>query len=186
MRPLQILAGVLVVFASTLFSATATPKVITWEELVPVGKDALKIDFGKFTKPKGMPDISEFDGSKQEMDEYLESMELMRQTQPEEGAALALGLNGKEIKIAGYVTPISFEGEKVVEFLFVPYLGACAHVPPPPANQIVYVENAKGLDAANLYDPVWLVGKLNATPVSTLVANVGYTIDGARVEPYKE
>ena len=79
---------------------------------------------------------------------------------------------------------MSFEGNKVVEFLFVPYHGACIHVPPPPANQIIYVEGAEGLEADKLFNPVWLIDNLSVTPVSTIVADVGYSMRAARVEPY--
>ncbi len=186
MKFFQISAWALLVFFSAAFSAFAAPKVITWGDLAPVADGNPTIDFGKFGKPKGMPNISEFGGSQSAMDDYLDNMEFMRQMQPLDGDALATRLNGTEIKIAGYVTPLSYDGDKVVDFLFVPYLGACIHVPPPAANQIVYVENAKGLDASNIYDPLWLTGKLTTTPVSTLVANVGYSISGAQIEPYDE
>lgn len=186
MKILQILVSALISFACVVLSAAAAPKVITWDDLAPVAKGAPTIDFGKFGKPKGMPELSEFGGSQSELNEYLDNMEFMRQMQPLDGDALATRLNGQEIKIAGYVTPLSFDGDKVIDFLFVPYLGACIHVPPPPANQIVYVENAKGLTASNIYDPLWLTGKLTTRSVSTLVANVGYSISGAQVEPYED
>ncbi|MEP1207761.1 MAG: DUF3299 domain-containing protein [Rhizobiaceae bacterium] len=186
MKSLQVFTSVILLLVGSVLSAQAAPKVITWGDLIPEAINAPTIDFGKFTKPKGMPDLSEFGGSQEDMDMYLDNMEFMRQMQPQDGDALAMSLNGREVKIAGYVTPLSFDGEKVVDFLFVPYLGACIHVPPPAANQIVYVENAKGLTAEALYDPVWLIGRLKTTPVSTLVANVGYSISGAKIEPYTE
>lgn len=186
MKLLQISATALLLVICAAFSALAAPKVITWGDLAPVAKEAPTINFGKFGKTKGMPNISEFGGSQSALDDYVDNMEFMRQMQPLDGDALAMRLNGQEIRIAGYVTPLSFDGDNVVDFLFVPYLGACIHVPPPPANQIVYVENAKGLDAANLYKPLWLTGKLTTTSVSTLVANVGYSISGAEIEPYTE
>ena len=177
---------VLIVFGITLASANAAPKKITWEDLAPPSKTGKVIDFGKFTKPKGMPKLSDFEGSTEDMNMYVESMEIMKQGQPLEGNEIAINLSGKEVKIAGYVTPLSFNGENVVEFLFVPYHGACVHVPPPPANQIVYVSDAKGLKADNLYDPVWLTGTLRASPINTIVANAGYWIESAKVEPYTE
>jgi hypothetical protein len=168
------------------FSAVAAPKIITWGDLSPVEKGAPAINFDKFGERKGMPTILDFGGSQIALDAYVDNMEFMRQMQPQDGDTLAIRLNGREIKIAGYVTPLSFDGDKVVDFLFVPYLGACIHVPPPAVNQIVYVENATGLTASNIYEPLWLTGKLTTTSVSTLVANVGYSISGAQVEPYKE
>ena len=48
-------------------------------------------------------------------------------------------LNGKQVRIAGYLLPTEFSGDRVVEFLLVPTAGACVHTPPPPLNQLVHV-----------------------------------------------
>ena len=186
MKFFQMLVSAFLLLLCTAFSAIAAPKVITWDDLAPVAKGAPTVDFDKLGKVKGMPDISAFGGSKVALDIYMDNREFMRQMQPLDGNKLAIRLNGLEIKIAGYVAPLSFDGDKVVDFLFVPYLGACIHVPPPAVNQIVYVENATGLTVSNMYEPLWLTGKLTTMSVSTLVANVGYSISGARVEPYEE
>jgi len=53
-------------------------------------------------------------------------------------------LDGKTVSIGGYMLPLEYSGTKVTEFLLVPYLGACIHVPPPPPNQIVHVKIAQG------------------------------------------
>ena len=42
--------------------------------------------------------------------------------------------------------PLDFESTTVKEFLLVPFVGACIHVPPPPANQIIYVKSDKGFE----------------------------------------
>ena len=57
-------------------------------------------------------------------------------------------LDGKRVHIGGYVVPLDFEATTVKEFLLVPFVGACIHVPPPPANQIVYVKVEQGLRRA--------------------------------------
>ena len=48
-------------------------------------------------------------------------------------------LNGKSIRIPGYLLPLEFKDKGVTEFLLVPWVGACIHTPPPPPNQIVHV-----------------------------------------------
>ena len=62
-------------------------------------------------------------------------------------------LDGKRVRIGGYVVPLDFEATNVKEFLLVPFVGACIHVPPPPPNQIIYVKSAKGFDVAGLVRP---------------------------------
>lgn len=51
---------------------------------------------------------------------------------------------GKEVTIAGFVIPLDFEAQKISEFLLVPYVPSCAHVPPPSENQIIQVKLLKG------------------------------------------
>jgi hypothetical protein len=48
-------------------------------------------------------------------------------------------LDGKTVKIPGYIVPLDHIGFGVVEFMLVPFIGACIHVPPPPPNQLIYV-----------------------------------------------
>ena len=111
-------------------------------------------------------------------------MKFVKETQEESGF-INMNLNNKEIKIAGYITPIAFDGDNVTEFLFVPFRGACIHVPPPPANQIIYVKSASGLKADEIWSPQWITGTLLANSVSTIVADVGYSIQDASVHPYR-
>jgi len=59
------------------------------------------------------------------------------------------------------------------------------HVPPPPANQIIYVKSATGLKADEIWSPQWITGILLTNPVSTIVAEVGYSIQSASVAPYR-
>ena len=51
-------------------------------------------------------------------------------------------------------------------------------------NQIIYIKSAKGLKAEQINSAVWVSGMLNAKSVSTIVANVGYTINEASVTSY--
>jgi hypothetical protein len=102
------------------------------------------------------------------------------------GVEIREDLDGKVIKMAGFVTPLAFEGTRISEFLLVPFVGACIHVPPPPANQIVYVSGVKGYTpTGGLLYPVWVTGTLKAAPIDTNLANVGYRLEGPKVEPYQ-
>ncbi|WMS43195.1 DUF3299 domain-containing protein [Acuticoccus sp. MNP-M23] len=106
----------------------------------------------------------------------------MRSMQPQMGSVKA-DMDGKRVRLAGYVTPVGFD-ETDPRFLLVPELGACIHVPPPPANQIVYVPEVK-TGEAKMFDPVWVTGTLKAAPVATILADVGYQLVDAKVEPYR-
>lgn len=111
-------------------------------------------------------------------------------------SSMVAELNNTEVSLAGYLLPLELNKQAVTEFLLVPYIGACIHVPPPPMNQIVYVKIRDGKGYANkkLFDPVLVRGIMHSqssTKNLFLVdgssdINIGYTIDGLNVEPYKE
>jgi len=66
----------------------------------------------------------------------------------------------KPITITGFAIPLEFDKKQVNEFLLVPYVPSCMHVPPPPENQIVYVKLKKAEAVDNLWYPLQLSGNL--------------------------
>ena len=62
-------------------------------------------------------------------------------------------LNGKVIRVPGFMVPLEIHDQKVHEFLFVPTRGACSHVPPPPPNLIIYVKMPKSQPAQFDWSP---------------------------------
>lgn len=107
---------------------------------------------------------------------------------PQPPAPVRPDLDGKAVAIAGYMTPLAVEGERVRSFLLVPYVGACIHVPPPPANQIVLVELPEGetIPLKDMWEPFVAVGTLKTQERQTELAEVGYTMQLARIDPYVE
>jgi len=95
-------------------------------------------------------------------------------------------LDGKKVRIPGFVSPLDTNGELVGDFLLVPYFGSCIHSPPPPVNQTVMVSPGQGKSIAlsQISRPVWVVGELEADQVTTDLATAGYQIKNARIEPY--
>lgn len=105
---------------------------------------------------------------------------------PKETAAnVTSKYDGKTIKIAGYIVPLEFDSDKVKKFLLVPYVGACIHVPPPPANQLIYVTSDKAHKLKGLFEPVYVTGVLGAAASSTELAEVGYALTAETIEPYE-
>tara|TARA_R110000850_G_scaffold16910_9_gene52481 strand:+ start:2380 stop:2922 length:543 start_codon:yes stop_codon:yes gene_type:complete len=105
------------------------------------------------------------------------------QSQPD--APVVAALDGREVKLPGYIVPLGIDPDgSVSEFLLVPYFGACIHVPPPPSNQIVHVRSARGIELAELYQPFWVSGAMQVEHVESDLANAGYRIANADVEPY--
>ncbi len=94
-------------------------------------------------------------------------------------------LNGKEVRIPGFVVPLDDFMEDGAEFLLVPYYGACVHTPPPPPNQIIFVQMAgKKAVKLTLFDAVWMHGKIKIATVESPYGTVGFTLDGTKMEPY--
>ncbi|WP_375749934.1 DUF3299 domain-containing protein [Vibrio sp. HN007] len=95
-------------------------------------------------------------------------------------------LSGSNVKIPGFVIPLEGDSDTVSEFLLVPFLGACIHVPPPPANQIIYVKFEDGAPFQDLWDVVYITGtiKTESTMTDELGAESGYVIDGVSLEAY--
>ena len=91
-------------------------------------------------------------------------------------------LNGKRVHIGGYIVPLDFDATRITEFLLVPFVGACIHVPPPPANQIIYVKAEQGFDVRGSFDPVWVTGELTVEEVFTGLAETGYRLKAEKVE----
>lgn len=87
-------------------------------------------------------------------------------------------LDGQYVKIPGFVVPIETDGEgNLKEFFLVPYFGACIHVPPPPANQLIYGRLEKPIPMVNIWDAFWMEGQLNIEDISNETAASAYTMD---------
>lgn len=95
-------------------------------------------------------------------------------------------LDGAPVRLPGFVVSLDAEGETIREFLLVPYFGACIHVPPPPANQVVHVRTRQPLQGLRTMDTVWISGVLRVERAETMMGDAGYAMSDARVEPYRQ
>jgi hypothetical protein len=94
-------------------------------------------------------------------------------------------LNGVVVRIPGFMVPLEDTETSVTEFLLVPYFGACIHVPPPPPNQMAHVLMQRNQNVeVNLWDPIWIVGKLTIENVESPYGMVGFQVTGERILPY--
>ncbi len=102
-------------------------------------------------------------------------------------------LDGQRVRMPGYALPLEFEDTKVIEFLLVPYVGACIHVPPPPENQMVHVLADKPFKLEGLFTAVWVTGKMSVGNITRKLyfvdgsadVDAGYTLAASSVELYK-
>lgn len=181
-RRLCSLVVALIVGASAV-GATEAALELKWDQLVPAEQPKkLKPFFGPKT---GAYDISggPAPGDAPPPPPKPEGRWMSDKAASDAPAPVVASLDGKRVHLGGYVVPLDFDATSVKEFLLVPFVGACIHVPPPPANQIVYVKAAKAFDIKGQFDPVWVTGTMKTEAASTGLADAGYTIDAETVEP---
>lgn len=127
-------------------------------------------------------------------DALLATVVEIRKDQEKRDNTLLFGLDKKVIKLPGYVLPVDFDGTLVKSFLLVPFVGACIHTPPPPPNQIVFVEADKAFKSDEMFAPVWVTGQLAVGTGKKLLELVdgsndvsfGYSLKATRIEPYEQ
>ncbi len=66
----------------------------------------------------------------------------------------------KPVKIRGYSIPLEASGKGVSSFVLVSDPLFCAHVPPPPPNQLILVELDKSLPWRVFEKSLWVTGTL--------------------------
>lgn len=177
----RVLLQALVLLMGLMLNAVAAEQnvqVLEWTDLMPDGYNPDKL----LKEYQEKYNIDELEDSDPTLIKLMSALEDMLTESP-----LNTALNGRLIKLPGYVVPVETDGQKSSEFLLVPYFGACIHVPPPPPNQTVYVKtrDEKGATIRKLYDVVWVTGVINTESQKTDLAETGYTIDAVKVEPYQ-
>lgn len=153
--------------------ARTRAQTITWDDLLPPGWDPVKALDGL-----NLDQLSDNDPRAMEALEKLRAMWNAAPTHP--------GITGRTIRIPGFMVPLEFGKREVTEFLLVPYFGACIHVPPPPANQIIHVTSARPVRTQTYMDAVWIEGSLEIAKTQTEMGDAGYRMRAARVTPYIE
>lgn len=100
------------------------------------------------------------------------------------------------VQLSGYVLPLGdnrsdSQTQSVNEFLLVPYVGACIHVPAPPPNQIIHIEPAAAIENPGVFSAVEVTGKLRSQSNSyelfrvdgTRTVDVSYALDLEAIAP---
>lgn len=144
---------------------------IQWDELIPKGWDPMAA-----FKGLNMRRLKDSDPR------AIEALEKLKAAWAE--APVEPSLDGKRLKLAGFVIPLERKGDAVLELLLVPYFGACIHTPPPPANQIVHVILKKPAEGLKMMDAFWISGALSLQRGDSSLGVYGYRMMGERLDPY--
>lgn len=208
--------------ALPLPASAQTPRQVTWEDLVPLPEKPLvdpfahlepvlaaklygigsvreQVELG-FLSPVS-PEyerivelIADLKSQGVEVDALLARFKEVEAEARRQDSAVDKRLEGQFIRMPGYALPLEYDGAAIQEFLLVPYVGACIHVPPPPQNQMVFVKLSEPFIITDLFTPVWITGRVSIKKTETIVplsdgkapVTAGYVVEVAKVEPYIE
>lgn len=162
-RRRSVLAGLA---ASTLVPQVARARDIVdlqWHDLLPEGEVFV---------PNVLQDLIDHDGPS------------LSSQQPA-SSGVRTDWNGQVVRLPGFIVPLDQRGTGVVAFILVPFVGACIHVPPPPANQLVFVTTEEPYESAGLFEPVQVTGLFSVSSVSTYLADVGYALTAENIKPFR-
>lgn len=170
-----VIAALLVLFSTLNPTQAANYEEIDWVALMP--EDDLS---ALLNRPEFLNDIA--DGSAADsVDDFaskqLEDEQAQRYQQALVSTRVIEAFDGKAIRIPGFIVPLEQNDEqKATAFFVVPYFGACLHMPPPPPNQILYVEYKEGIAVENLYDPYWFEGTVKIDNHESVLGTSAYSL----------
>jgi hypothetical protein len=96
-------------------------------------------------------------------------------------------LDGKHVRLPGYVVPLQTDDSgRMSEFFFVPFYGACIHVPPPPPNQMLFAKMARPIKTPDIYTAMSIVGTLRTSKHDDALASAAYSINDASLSIYQD
>ena len=138
------------------------PVTLSWADLLPEGQPMV---------PPALPELIRHDGP-----------DMSRQQPPSLGVRTEW--NGKSVRMPGFVVPIDQSGTGITAFILVPFVGACVHVPPPPANQLVFVTTQTPYESGGLFEAVTVTGTFGTVSTFTELADVAYALSADQIEPF--
>lgn len=136
---------------------------LKWSDLVPEGQPAL---------PPALQSLIDHD-------------QAPMNTQQPRSTGVRNEWNGQIVRLPGFIVPIEYSGTGVTAFILVPFVGACVHVPPPPANQLVFVTTERPYQSEGLFEPVSVTGMFGVSSMSTELAEIGYALSADLITPYQ-
>lgn len=158
-----LLAGIAACLAAPRIARAEDVVDLAWRDLLPEGE---------FVLPPEILALTDHDGP------------ILRSLQPI-SSGTRTDWNGRTVRLPGFVVPLDYEGTGVTAFLLVPYAGACIHVPPPPANQLVLVTTPRPYESGGPFEPVEVIGTFATAAAWTALADTGYAMSADEIRPYR-
>ena len=147
---------------------------ISWSDLLPQDEREALEDYKE-------PSEEEF------IRQITEAMQAAtdRSYRPPPSVNIVEELVGRAISIPGFIVPIDINEDKTIRSYFlVPYYGACIHYPPPPPNQMIFVELIDGFSELDIRQPYTIEGFLGNELFEDPLGTSAYVLDAVRIEKF--
>lgn len=105
----------------------------------------------------------------------LSQREHIKNLRTKAASSVNADLNNTDVSMSGFMLSLEFNQGMTKQFLLVPTVGACIHTPPPPINQIIYVETMTPIETGTRFKAVTISGKL----ITQRMSNNLFLVDGA-------
>lgn len=110
-----------------------------------------------------------------DIDYLLSQREHIKAMRLKAASSVNVDLNNTDISMSGFMLSLEYDRGMTKKFLLVPTVGACIHTPPPPINQIVFVETTKPIESGTRFKAVTISGKL----LTERMSNNLFLVDGS-------
>ncbi|MCW5723625.1 MAG: DUF3299 domain-containing protein [Maricaulaceae bacterium] len=173
------LFAILAVLALAAPAAAQAPRDLDWNEMMPPGEveELQRQRMAQMLEMMGSGNTTPMLGHSPYDEPQLSMADLQVGT-----FNVVEALDGARVRLGGYVVPLDFAAGRVSRFLLVPYFGACIHVPPPPPNQMVYVESSEAFELPSLSAAMRVEGVLRAERHYGDLGAAAYTMTLERIE----
>ena len=160
-------------------------KTIEWVNLIP------KDDLDALLKPPSYVTDIEDGSAEDQIDSQIQTANEPDGNDPYQQALVSTRvipeMDSQAVRIPGFIVPLEFDDEQTItQFFLVPFFGACLHLPPPPPNQIIFVESYEGIKVSALYDPFWVSGVLKTSLTENDLATAAYSLRMQYFENYTD
>lgn len=185
----RLLCSTILVLVQLLFSLTVNAQRqyidIEWTELIPT--DDLEVLLNPPDYLFDIEDRAENDNMNTLNEVSPNDIVTKKYQQALKSTRIVKKFDGESIRIPGFIVPIEVDNnQKVTQFFIVPYFGACLHMPPPPPNQIIFVNYSTGIKLASLYDAFWFEGVVTIDTTDSNLGKSAYSMRLNKVYPYEE
>lgn len=149
---------------------------LSWEALLPVAEKSL---------------LALYQTSAEK--DFSEQLALSLQASSDDAYKSALystnivnGILEQAVSIAGFIVPLEVNGDRSIKsFFLVPYFGACIHYPPPPPNQMIFVQLEDGFRHLDLHKAFTLSGILTKGLFEDPLGTSAYLLKVVNIKLYQ-